>query len=79
MLLVVEQFLNGLQFGFGHAADRIAMVLAGHGPSAAYGYSDYIWQKYRIGEFFKRPTLMFNGYGDQVASLYTGMDLKKNF
>src|SRR6476620_2936751 len=26
----------------------------------------------RIGEFFKRPTLMFNGYGDQVASLYTG-------
>jgi sulfoxide reductase catalytic subunit YedY len=33
----------------------------------------------RIGEFLKRPTLMFNGYGDQVASLYTGMDLKKNF
>jgi sulfoxide reductase catalytic subunit YedY len=33
----------------------------------------------RIGEFFKRPTLMFNGYGDQVASLYTGLDLKKNY
>ena len=33
----------------------------------------------RIGEFFKRDTLMFNGYGDQVASMYTGMDLKKNF
>ncbi len=33
----------------------------------------------RIGEFLKRKTLMFNGYGDQVASLYTGMDLKKNF
>jgi sulfoxide reductase catalytic subunit YedY len=33
----------------------------------------------RIGEFRKRDTLMFNGYGDQVASLYTGMDLKKNF
>lgn len=33
----------------------------------------------RIGEFFKRPTLMFNGYGDQVASLYAGMDLRKNF
>jgi sulfoxide reductase catalytic subunit YedY len=32
----------------------------------------------RIGEFFKRKTLMFNGY-DQVASLYTGMDLKKNY
>jgi sulfoxide reductase catalytic subunit YedY len=33
----------------------------------------------RIGEFLKRDTLMFNGYGDQVASLYTGMDLKKYF
>ncbi len=33
----------------------------------------------RIGETFRRPTLMFNGYGDQVASLYTGMDLKEHF
>ncbi len=33
----------------------------------------------RIGEFLKRDTLMFNGYGDQVASLYRGMDLKKFF
>jgi len=33
----------------------------------------------RIGEFGKRPTLMFNGYAEQVAALYTGMDLKKNF
>jgi sulfoxide reductase catalytic subunit YedY len=33
----------------------------------------------RLGEFFKRPTLMFNGYGDQVASLYSGMDLRKDF
>ena len=33
----------------------------------------------RIGEFRKRPTLMFNGYADQVAGLYTGMDLNKNF
>jgi sulfoxide reductase catalytic subunit YedY len=33
----------------------------------------------RLGEFTKRPTLMFNGYGDQVASLYNGMDLKKYF
>jgi sulfoxide reductase catalytic subunit YedY len=31
----------------------------------------------RIGEFRRRNTLMFNGYADQVASLYTGMDLKK--
>lgn len=27
----------------------------------------------------KQPTLMFNGYSDQVASLYSGMDLRKNF
>jgi methionine sulfoxide reductase catalytic subunit len=33
----------------------------------------------RIGEFFRRPTLMFNGYADQVASLYAGLDLKKNY
>ena len=33
----------------------------------------------RLGEFSKRKTLMFNGYGDQVASLYAGMDLKKNY
>ena len=33
----------------------------------------------RIGEFFKRKTLMFNGYGNQVASLYAGMDLKTNY
>ncbi len=33
----------------------------------------------RIGDFFKRDTLLFNGYADQVASLYTGMDLKKHY
>ena len=33
----------------------------------------------RIGEFMRRKTLMFNGYADQVASLYTGMDLRKNY
>jgi sulfoxide reductase catalytic subunit YedY len=33
----------------------------------------------RIGEFFRRKTLPFNGYADQVASLYTGMDLRKNY
>jgi sulfoxide reductase catalytic subunit YedY len=33
----------------------------------------------RLGEFFKRKTLMFNGYADQVASLYGGMDLRKYY
>ena len=33
----------------------------------------------RIGDFLRRPTLMFNGYGSQVASLYTGLDLRRNY
>ncbi|MBE3038472.1 MAG: protein-methionine-sulfoxide reductase catalytic subunit MsrP [Chloroflexi bacterium] len=33
----------------------------------------------RIGELSRRPTLMFNGYADEVASLYTGMDLRANY
>jgi methionine sulfoxide reductase catalytic subunit len=33
----------------------------------------------RIGELGRRPTIMFNGYGDQVASMYEGMDLRKNY
>ena len=33
----------------------------------------------RVGDFFRRKTLPFNGYGEEVASLYSGMDLRKNF
>src|SRR5579863_8438427 len=33
----------------------------------------------RLGEFLMRKTAMFNGYGDQVAQLYAGMDLRKNY
>jgi len=33
----------------------------------------------RLGDFFRRKTLMFNGYGDQVASMYNGMDLRVNY
>ena len=33
----------------------------------------------RIGDWRKRPTLPFNGYADQVASLYAGLDLRRNF
>jgi sulfoxide reductase catalytic subunit YedY len=33
----------------------------------------------RIGESGRRPTLMFNGYADQVGAMYAGMDLRKNF
>jgi len=33
----------------------------------------------RIGEYHRRPTLPFNGYAEQVAGLYTGMDLRTSF
>jgi len=33
----------------------------------------------RIGEFFKQDTLMFNGYQEEVAHLYAGMDLSKHY
>lgn len=33
----------------------------------------------RIGDFFKIDTLMFNGYEDEVASMYSGMDLRKYY
>jgi sulfoxide reductase catalytic subunit YedY len=33
----------------------------------------------RIGEWQRRPTLMFNGYADQVSSLYRGLDLRTNY
>ena len=33
----------------------------------------------RVGELFRIPTPMFNGYADEVGSLYAGMDLKKHF
>jgi sulfoxide reductase catalytic subunit YedY len=33
----------------------------------------------RLGDLLKRKTLLFNGYADQVAKLYTGMDLRKNY
>jgi sulfoxide reductase catalytic subunit YedY len=36
-------------------------------------------QERRLGEFLKRPTLLFNGYGQQVAALYTAMDLRKYY
>jgi intracellular sulfur oxidation DsrE/DsrF family protein len=49
----IKNSLNALQFGFGYAPARIAMVFCPHGPSTAYTYSDDIWSKYKIGDFYK--------------------------
>ncbi|HTJ26734.1 MAG TPA: hypothetical protein VMA36_11295 [Candidatus Limnocylindria bacterium] len=48
----VKNALNGLQFGFGYAPDDAALALANHGPSSAYNFTDAVWEKYRIGDFF---------------------------
>ena len=75
MLANVKNSFNGLQFGFGYAAESIAIALAAHGPSAVYGYSDYLWQKYRLGDFFatdaKARTLTSNVYLDAKRALDT--------
>jgi sulfoxide reductase catalytic subunit YedY len=47
-------------------------------PSVPHPRWSQAWED-RIGEFRPRQTLMFNGYVDQVAHLYAGMDLQRNF
>jgi sulfoxide reductase catalytic subunit YedY len=47
-------------------------------PSVPHPRWSQAWED-RIGEFRPRPTLLFNGYADQVAHLYNGMDLRRNF
>jgi intracellular sulfur oxidation DsrE/DsrF family protein len=49
----IKNSLNGLEFGYGYSASRLSMVFAPHGPSTSYNYSDYIWDKYKIGDAFK--------------------------
>ena len=45
--------LNGLRFGVGVPADQIQIVCALNGPANMLNYSDYVWQKYKIGEWAK--------------------------
>jgi len=49
----VRNAMNGLTFGFGYAPERVALAICPHGPSSSYCFSDYVWQKYKIGEAFK--------------------------
>jgi hypothetical protein len=49
----IKNALNGLQFGFGYNPSRIAIAFAPHGPSSAFTYTDYVWSKYKLGDFFK--------------------------
>ena len=79
VLSSIKNSFNGLQFGFGYPAADICIVLAGHGPSSVYGYSDYLWRKYRLGEFFKLAdaagrTIETNVYLEPHAPLELGAD-----
>jgi hypothetical protein len=47
----IKNSLNGLQFGFGIPTGQIKIVAAMHGPANALDFDDYVWQKYRIGEW----------------------------
>jgi intracellular sulfur oxidation DsrE/DsrF family protein len=49
----IKNSLNGLHFGFGVPADQIKVVAALHGPANLLNYNDYIWKKYRIGEWLR--------------------------
>jgi hypothetical protein len=60
----IKNALNGLQFGFGVPADRIAIAFAPHGASSAFTYTDYLWNKYKIGDFFK----LKDDKGNAIAS-----------
>lgn len=45
--------LNGLHFGGGIATDQVQVVLALNGPANLVNYSDYVWEKYKVGEWLK--------------------------
>jgi len=49
----IKNSLNGLQFGFNIPANQIKIVSAMHGPANMLNFDDYVWKKYRIGEWLK--------------------------
>lgn len=75
----VKNSFNGLQFGFGYPADAIAIALAGHGASASYAYTDYVWDKYKIGQLFDLKDaagapITSNSYFKRHAQIDKGAD-----
>jgi intracellular sulfur oxidation DsrE/DsrF family protein len=49
----IKNSFNGLQFGFGIAPQQIRILAGLHGPANLLNYDDYVWRKYRIGEWLK--------------------------
>ena len=48
----IKNSLNGLQFGFSIPKAQTQIVAALHGPANLLNYDDYVWEKYRVGEWF---------------------------
>lgn len=48
----IKNSLNGLTFGYGYNPSEVTIAFAPHGASAALNYSDYLWDKYKLGDFF---------------------------
>lgn len=75
----VKNAINGLQFGFGYAPSRISMAMANHGASSAYTYTDYLWNKYTLGDAFRLKSaagepVRANIYLKPAKSLERGTD-----
>jgi intracellular sulfur oxidation DsrE/DsrF family protein len=49
----IRNVLNAVHYGFGVPMDQIQVVAALHGAANLMNYDDYIWQKYKVGEWFK--------------------------
>ncbi len=49
----IKNSLNGLHYGFNIPVDQIKIVAAMHGPANMLNFDDYVWKKYRIGEWLK--------------------------
>lgn len=47
----IKNSFNGLRFGFGIPERQIKIAAALHGPANVLNYDDYVWEKYRIGEW----------------------------
>jgi hypothetical protein len=52
-LNAMKNSLNGLQFGFNVPVEQIKVVAAMHGPANLLNFDDYVWKKYRVGEWLK--------------------------
>lgn len=70
----IKNSLNGLHFGFGIPTGQIRILAGLHGPANLLNYDDYVWKKYRIGEWLNetdpqtgKPAVRNPYYASKVA------------